>query len=88
MRVLEARLLEQEVERLEEERSKLKGEHVEAGWGNQIRSYVLHPYKMIKDLRTEYETSDPQRVLDGNLDPLLTAYLQSQVGETQTDGVK
>ena len=88
MRVLEARLLEQEVERLEEERSKLKGEHVEAGWGNQIRSYVLHPYKMVKDLRTEYEASDPQRVLDGDLDPLLTAYLQSQVGETQTDGVR
>ncbi len=88
MRVLEARLLEQEVERLEEERSKLKGEHVEAGWGNQIRSYVLHPYKMVKDLRTEYEASDPERVLDGDLDPLLTAYLQSQVGETQTDGVR
>ena len=72
---------------MEEERSKLKGEHVAAGWGNQIRSYVLHPYKMVKDLRTEYEASDPERVLDGDLDPLLTAYLQSQVGVTQTDGV-
>src|SRR5690606_11664528 len=53
MNVLRSRLLQQEIERVEAERAKLKGEHVEAGWGNQIRSYVLHPYKMVKDLRTE-----------------------------------
>ena len=82
MRVLESRLLEREVERLEAERAKIKGKHVEAGWGNQIRSYVLHPYKMVKDLRSGYESANPQRVLEGDLDPLLTAYLQSQMSAT------
>ena len=80
LRVLEARLLEREVERMEQERAALKGDHVEAGWGNQIRSYVLHPYKMVKDLRSDYESSDPVKVLDGDLDPLLKAYLQWQLG--------
>lgn len=87
LRVLEARLLEREVERVEQERARLKGEHVDAGWGNQIRSYVLHPYKMVKDLRSGHETADPQRVLDGDLDPFLTAYLQGQVGVAREDGV-
>jgi len=81
LRVLEARLLEREVERMEQERADLKGEHVEAGWGNQIRSYVLHPYKMVKDLRSEYEASDPLKVLEGDLGPLLKAYLQWQLGK-------
>ncbi len=81
MRVLEARLLEREVERQTEERVKLKGEHKAAGWGNQIRSYVLHPYKMVKDHRTNFETSDAEGVLDGNLDSFMTAYLKSIMGE-------
>jgi peptide chain release factor 2 len=80
MLVLESRLLEREIERIEAERAELKGEHVDAGWGNQIRSYVLHPYKMVKDLRTGVETSDTGRVLDGDIDPFITAYLRSQVG--------
>lgn len=80
MLVLESRLLEREIERIEVERAELKGEHVEAGWGNQIRSYVLHPYKMVKDLRTGVETSDTGRVLDGGIDEFITAYLRSQVG--------
>ena len=80
MRVLEARLLEKEVIRRAEEQARLKGEHVEAGWGNQIRSYVLHPYKMVKDHRTGYETSNAAAVLDGDLDGLLQAYLKSMMG--------
>jgi len=80
MQVLESRLLQLEIERREAERAKIKGDHVEAGWGNQIRSYVLQPYKMVKDLRTNAETSDPDSVLDGGIDEFITAYLRSQVG--------
>ena len=81
MKVLRARLMEREMKRRAEEEAKLKGEHVSAEWGNQIRSYVLHPYKMVKDHRTAYETSDPNAVLDGDLDSLLEAYLLSTVGK-------
>ena len=80
MLVLESKLLELEIKRREEEESKLRGEHIEAGWGNQIRSYVLHPYRMVKDLRTEFETSDVDGVLDGNITPLIHSFLDSQVG--------
>jgi len=80
MRVLEARLLVKELERHAEKRAKLKGEHIGAEFGNQIRSYVLHPYKMVKDHRTDYETSDAEAVLEGNLDPFMTAYLKSKMG--------
>lgn len=80
MLVLESRLLEREIERVEAERAELKGEHVDAGWGNQIRSYVLQPYRMVKDLRTNSETSDTGAVLDGAIDDFITAYLRSQVG--------
>ncbi len=81
MKVLEARLLERELQRQEEEKAELKGKHVDMGWGNQIRSYVLHPYKMVKDHRTEFETSDPAAVLDGSLDGFIQSFLKSQVGE-------
>ena len=80
MRVLEARLLELEIERAAEEQARLKGEHVSAGWSNQIRSYVLHPYKMVKDHRTDYETSNATGVLDGDLDGFIAAYLKSTMG--------
>jgi peptide chain release factor 2 len=80
LRVLEARLLERELERRAEEQARLKGEHVEAGWGNQIRSYVLHPYKMVKDHRTNFETSNAQAVLDGDLDGFIQAYLKETMG--------
>jgi peptide chain release factor 2 len=81
LKVLEARLLEKELEKKAEEASRLKGEHVSAEWGNQIRSYVLHPYKMVKDHRTGFETSDAEAVLDGDLDPLLRAYQKATLGD-------
>ena len=81
MKVLRARLMELEMKRRAEEQARLKGEHVSAEWGSQIRSYVLHPYKMVKDHRTSYETSDPGAVLDGDLDPLIQAYLLGTVGK-------
>lgn len=81
MKVLQARLLERELERQADEKARLKGEHVSAAWGNQIRSYVLHPYKMVKDHRTGYETSDAEAVLDGELDELLRAYQKATLGK-------
>ncbi len=81
MRILKARLYALELEKREQELARLKGKHVEAGWGNQIRSYVLQPYQMVKDLRTGYETGNVQAVLDGDIDPFIEAYLKTQVGE-------
>lgn len=81
LKILLSRLLELELEKRAEERAKLKGKRITAGWGNQIRSYVLHPYKMVKDHRTEYQTSDTEAVLDGELDGFINAYLRSIVGE-------
>jgi len=80
MRILYSRILEGELEKQAEERAKLKGKRIEAGWGNQIRSYVLHPYKMVKDHRTDYETSNTEAVLNGEIDGFITAYLRSIVG--------
>jgi peptide chain release factor 2 len=81
MSVLKSQLYELEQQKQEAEISDLKGESVDAGWGNQIRSYVLHPYKMVKDLRTSYETGNTQAVLDGRLDPFMEEYLRASVGE-------
>ncbi len=80
MQVLRSRLLEVELEKREAELARIKGDHVQPGWGNQIRSYVLHPYKMVKDLRTEVETSDTNAILDGEIDEFIYAYLRAQVG--------
>ena len=85
LKVLESRLLEQEMLRQEEERKRLKGEHVDMAFGSQIRSYVLHPYKMVKDHRTDFETSDASAVLDGELDDLIAAFLRSRVGENRAE---
>jgi peptide chain release factor 2 len=81
LRILRARLYEIEQRKQEEEMARLKGKHVDAGWGNQIRSYVLHPYRMVKDLRTDYETGNADAVLDGDLDGFMEAYLRYSVGE-------
>jgi peptide chain release factor 2 len=80
MRVLRGKLYDIELQKLEEEQARLKGKHVEAGWGNQIRSYVLHPYQMVKDLRTEVETGNTGAVLDGDLDMFIESWLKEQVG--------
>jgi len=81
LKILQSRLLEVELEKRAEQRAKLKGKRIAAGWGNQIRSYVLHPYKMVKDHRTNYETGDTAAVLDGELDGFITAYLRSNIGK-------
>ena len=81
MMVLRARLLKIEMARKREERNKLKGEHVIAGWGNQIRSYILHPYKMVKDHRTDYQEGNTDAVLEGELDGFITAYLRAGLGK-------
>jgi peptide chain release factor 2 len=86
LRVLRARLLQLEEEKLRAEIAELKGEHVDAGWGNQIRSYVLHPYQMVKDHRTDHETGNVQAVLDGRLDEFMEAYLRFTMGTTVDDG--
>jgi peptide chain release factor 2 len=79
-KILESRLFERELQKQAEEKAKLKGKHIEAGWGNQIRSYVLHPYKMVKDHRTDFQSNNPDVVLDGDLDGFISAYLRSGLG--------
>tara|TARA_B100001146_G_C16049572_1_gene377226 strand:- start:534 stop:782 length:249 start_codon:yes stop_codon:yes gene_type:complete len=81
MRILNARILDMENKKRSQERAKLLGERVSAEWGNQIRSYVLHPYKSVKDHRTNYQSTNPDSVLDGNLGGFIDAYLMSKVGE-------
>jgi peptide chain release factor 2 len=81
MKVLRARLAELEEQKRREQLAELKGEHIKAEWGSQIRSYVLHPYQMVKDHRTEYETGNTAAVLDGRLDEFIEAYLRSTVGQ-------
>ncbi len=76
MKVLRSKLLQLKEEQEEKERLELRGEYKSAEWGNQIRSYVLHPYKMVKDIRTRHETKDPDDILNGNLDPFIESYLR------------
>jgi peptide chain release factor 2 len=81
LRILRGRLYDLELKKQEEEQSRLKGQHIDAGWGNQIRSYVLHPYKMVKDHRTSHEVGNAEAVLDGRLDDFIEAYLRHTIGE-------
>lgn len=81
MRVLRGRLLEIKQQEQEEKIAELRGEYTKAEWGSQIRSYVLHPYQMVKDHRTDYEVGNAQSVLNGDIDGFIQAYLRSKVGK-------
>lgn len=80
MTILRSRLAAMQLEQHKEHLSELKGPNQSAEWGSQIRSYVLHPYKQVKDLRTRHETSDAEKVLDGDLQPFIDAYLEANLG--------
>ena len=83
MKVLKARLYELEMQKREEEMEKLKGPKKDISWGNQIRSYVLQPYRLVKDLRTSFEVGDADRVLDGDIDGFIEAYLHWQAQQQE-----
>jgi peptide chain release factor 2 len=80
MKILKSRLYEHELAKKNEEKQKLEDSKTDIGWGNQIRSYVMHPYKMVKDLRTRHETGNVDSVMDGNLDAFIRAYLLHTAG--------
>jgi peptide chain release factor 2 len=82
MKILRSRIAQMAIEQHQEHLEQVKGPNQSAEWGNQIRSYVLHPYKQVKDLRTRYETSDVDGVLDGKLDALIDAYLEANLAST------
>ena len=79
MKILKAKLHQRYLENKEKEKKKLKGEHTEVQWGSQIRSYVLHPYKLVKDHRTKFESKNPEEVLDGNLDGFIEKFLRNKI---------
>lgn len=81
MKVLRARLLDLKHKEQEAELAEIKGDYIQAEWGSQIRSYVLHPYQMVKDHRTGHETGNTQAVLDGDLDGFIQAYLRERIGQ-------
>ncbi|MGA1847338.1 peptide chain release factor 2 [Deferribacter abyssi] len=83
MKILKARLYEYEMEKRNKEKEKLESSKTEIGWGNQIRSYVMHPYKMVKDLRTRYETGNVDAVMDGDIDDFIREYLLMEAGITK-----
>jgi peptide chain release factor 2 len=81
MKILKSQLYELELRKQMEEKAKIEGEKKKIEWGSQIRSYVLHPYKMIKDLRTSHETGNVQAVLDGDINPFIKAFLMEFGGK-------
>ena len=78
MKILRAKLSQEKIKEIEKEKKELRGEYHSAEWGNQIRSYVLHPYKMVKDHRTKYEETDAEKILDGNIDNFIRAFLEKK----------
>jgi peptide chain release factor 2 len=85
MNMLKARMYEMELQKREAASASVEAAKTDIGWGHQIRSYVLAPYQLVKDLRTNYETGNPAAVLDGNLDPFMAASLAARVGATRSD---
>jgi len=85
LKILKARLYEREEKRHEEEAARLKGEHIQADFGTQIRSVTVHPYTIVKDHRTNFELGDTESYLAGNVDPFIQAYLQDQAGGVSTE---
>lgn len=79
LKILKSKLHQLQLDEKHEEKEKLRGEYQEAAWGNQVRSYVLHPYKMVKDHRTKYETNDVNKILDGGLEEFMEAYLKNNI---------
>ena len=80
MKILKSKLYEYEMNKRNEEKEKMEDSKTDIGWGNQIRSYVMHPYKMVKDLRTRYETGNVDAVMDGELEPFIRHYLLFAAG--------
>ena len=85
MNMLKARMYEMELQKREAASASIEAAKTDIGWGHQIRSYVLAPYQLVKDLRTNFETGNPAAVLDGNLDPFMAASLAARVGATRSD---
>ncbi len=84
MTILRSKLAQLQIEQHKDKLSEIKGPNEQAAWGNQIRNYVLHPYKQVKDLRTGYETSDPDKVLDGQIEPLISSYLDWSLSDSSS----
>lgn len=82
MKILKAKLHKRRLEEQQRQKLKLRGDYQSAEWGNQIRSYVIHPYKLVKDHRTDYETQDAEAVLNGELEPFMEAYLRYELGQS------
>jgi len=79
MKILKAKLHKLREEQRQKQKQDIRGDYQSAEWGNQIRSYVLHPYKLVKDHRTDYETSDAEGVLNGDLEPFMESYLRAEL---------
>ncbi|MGB3569150.1 MAG: peptide chain release factor-like protein, partial [Priestia megaterium] len=79
MKMLKSKLYQLEIEKQQEQLAEIRGEQKDIGWGSQIRSYVFHPYSLVKDHRTNTEVGNTQSVMDGDLDPFIDAYLRSHI---------